>query len=104
MPHALFGIVNPRVVCAPRNGPPNGPLALRVSATRHGVTGTKRRPAVGTTTLKVAVTVCACVMLIWQDVVPGHAPPHPAKNEPDTGVAVTVTHVPFLELAATVKP
>ena len=26
-------------------GPPNGPSSARVSATRHGVTGTKRRAA-----------------------------------------------------------
>src|SRR5882757_4292169 len=44
MPQALCGTVNPRVACPLRNGPPKGPVALRVSAMRHGATGTKRRP------------------------------------------------------------
>lgn len=45
MPQALEGMLKPRVVPAVRNGPPNGPFGLRVSATRHGVTGTKLKPA-----------------------------------------------------------
>src|SRR5262249_5093271 len=47
----LLGIATPGVVRAPKNGPPKGPFGFRVSATRHGVTGTKRR-AVGLCALK----------------------------------------------------
>src|SRR5271157_3781195 len=36
---ALAGMANERTVPAPSSGPPNGPSGLRVSATRHGVTG-----------------------------------------------------------------
>src|SRR5208283_5518899 len=39
MPHPPAGIGNDRAVPAPISGPPNGPSAPRVSATRHGVTG-----------------------------------------------------------------
>src|ERR1700674_2598991 len=38
-PHELAKIRNDRVLCAARLGPPKGPVALRVSATRHGVSG-----------------------------------------------------------------
>src|SRR5579863_6683029 len=38
-PHELAWIGNDRVLCAARLGPPNGPAALRVSATRHGLSG-----------------------------------------------------------------
>src|SRR6202521_1038532 len=38
-PHELARIGNARVLWAVRLGPPNGPAALRVSATRHGVSG-----------------------------------------------------------------
>src|SRR5579864_580106 len=45
--HALLGTTNCRAGAPPvRNGPPNGPLGLRVSTTRQPVTGTKRRPGV----------------------------------------------------------
>src|SRR6476646_4760307 len=40
----LLGILNPRVACPTSGGPPKGPAGLRVSATRHGVTGTNVRP------------------------------------------------------------
>jgi hypothetical protein len=36
-------MVKLRLDPAARAGPPNAPFALRVSATRHGVTGTKRK-------------------------------------------------------------
>src|SRR5271170_2496106 len=39
MPQALLGMSNSRLEPAPNSGPPKGPVALRVSATRHGVTG-----------------------------------------------------------------
>src|SRR5579863_5158078 len=38
-PHELARIGNGRVLCAARLGPPNGSAALRVSATRHGLSG-----------------------------------------------------------------
>src|ERR1700674_81521 len=38
-PHELARIGNDRVLCAARLGPPNGEVALRVSAMRHGVSG-----------------------------------------------------------------
>src|ERR1700674_2626102 len=38
-PHELSRIGNDLVLCASRLGPPNGAVALRVSATRHGVSG-----------------------------------------------------------------
>ena len=38
-PHELAKIGNDRVLCAARLGPPNGEVALRVSAMRHGVRG-----------------------------------------------------------------
>ena len=37
-----MGIANPLETFAARNGPPKGPFAFLVSATRHGVTATKR--------------------------------------------------------------
>src|SRR5436305_1198536 len=43
IPQELSGIVKPRAFPPLKNGPPNGPLGLRVSATRHGVTAMKRR-------------------------------------------------------------
>src|SRR5271154_4314104 len=44
MLHALLGISNWRLVCAVSSGPPNAPVAFRVSATRHGVTGMNCKP------------------------------------------------------------
>src|ERR1700680_279852 len=38
-PHELARIGNDRTLCAARPGPPNGEVALRVSAMRHGVSG-----------------------------------------------------------------
>src|SRR5215813_8679837 len=51
----LAGMGKSRVELASITGPPNGPGASRVSATRQGVTGTNRNPD-GATTLKLAVT------------------------------------------------
>lgn len=45
MPQALPGTLKALEVPAARNGPPNGPFGFRVSATRHGATGTKLKPA-----------------------------------------------------------
>src|SRR3954447_8052408 len=45
IPQALLGIANALAAALPcRNGPPNGPAGLRVSAMRQGVTGTKLSP------------------------------------------------------------
>jgi len=45
IPHALLGMANDLAAALPcRNGPPNGPAGLRVSAIRQGVTGTKLKP------------------------------------------------------------
>jgi hypothetical protein len=52
MPQALLGIAKSRAVCLGSPGPPKGPVALRVSATRHGVIGTKREPDGGTTDVR----------------------------------------------------
>ena len=38
-PQPLFGITKLRAVSPAIDGPPNGPVAFRVSATRHGVMG-----------------------------------------------------------------
>lgn len=43
----LAGMAKPRVVFPLKIGPPNGPFALRVSAIRQGVTGTKLRAEMG---------------------------------------------------------
>src|SRR5258708_4483288 len=99
MLQALLETINPRVVPPGRNGPPKAPLALRVSATRQGVTGTKLSAAV-----KVADTVCAEFMVTTHAAVPEHAPPHPPNPEPAAGVAVIVTMAPLLKLAEQVLP
>jgi len=41
IPQALLGTIKSRVVPPVIAGPPNGPVAFRVSAMRQGVTGTK---------------------------------------------------------------
>src|SRR5437764_6843783 len=99
MLQALLETTNPRVVLPGRNGPPKAPLALRVSAMRQGVTGTKLSAAV-----KVADTVCAEFMVTTHAAVPEHAPPHPPNLESAAGVAVIVTMVPGLRLAEQVLP
>src|SRR5438045_2033465 len=43
IPQALAGIAKSRKVPPAKMGPPRGPLGSRVSATRHGVTGTTPR-------------------------------------------------------------
>ena len=53
MPHALCGIGKDRLVPPAITGPPNVPSALRVSATRQGVTGTKTVPAAHWVTITV---------------------------------------------------
>ena len=43
IPQELATGLKSRLIPAARLGPPKGPFALRVSAIRHGVRGTKRR-------------------------------------------------------------
>src|SRR5258708_13654486 len=105
MLHVLEGIAKLREVCPLRNGPPNGPFASRVSATRHGVAETKRKPS-GPVRVKAADAAVAALMVRVQVCVPAHAPPHPVKVDPDAGVgvAVSVIVVPLAKLAAHVPP
>src|SRR5205814_8681337 len=54
---------------------------------------------------KVAVTVVAAVTDTTHDPVPVHPPPlQPPKVDPAAGVAVSVTAVPLVKLAAQVAP
>jgi len=54
MEHVLLGMGKLRLVPPDMYGPPRGPVGLRVSATRHGVTGRYCRPA-GAETLILAL-------------------------------------------------
>ncbi|GIX32855.1 MAG: hypothetical protein KatS3mg125_0811 [Lysobacterales bacterium] len=55
--------------------------------------------------LNVAVTVWLVLIVTEQEPVPEHPPPlHPAKVEPESGVAVNVTVEPWLKLAEQVEP
>src|SRR5262249_30010406 len=53
IPHALERTGTRRAVPPGMNGPPRGPLGVRVSMTRHGVTGVNWRPAAGPERLRV---------------------------------------------------
>src|SRR5579859_7439409 len=67
MPQALLGMAKSRAVCRRRPGPPNGPVALRVSATRQGVIGTKRAALAGGICAEapmISVTVTVCGLLV----------------------------------------
>lgn len=58
IPQALLGTANDLAAALPcRNGPPNGPAGLRVSAMRHGVTGTKLKPVSVESTVNAAEAV-----------------------------------------------
>jgi hypothetical protein len=52
----------------------------------------------------VAVTFCAALIVTVHAPVPLHAPPQPAKLEPDAGVAVRLTLVPCAKLVVQVEP
>ena len=54
--------------------------------------------------LKLAVTLAAATIETVQDPIPAHAPDQPVKLEPEAGVAVSVTVVPLLYVAAHVIP
>src|SRR5579864_8697041 len=67
MPQALLEMAKSREVCRGRPGPPKGPVALRVSAMRHGVIGTKRAALEGgicAEALMVSVTDTVCGVLV----------------------------------------
>src|ERR1700694_848258 len=81
MPQALAGMAKSRAVCRGRPGPPNGPVALRVSAMRQGVTGTKRVALEGgicAEELTVSVTDSVCGLFVapgaTTDIVPEWGP------------------------------
>ena len=58
IPQTLLGMANALAVAWPRReGPPNGPVGLRVSAMRQGVTGTKLKPASVASPISVAEAV-----------------------------------------------
>jgi len=58
IPQALLGMANALAAALPcRKGPPNGPAALRVSAMRQGVTGTKRKPVSAASPIRVMDSV-----------------------------------------------
>ena len=57
MLQAELGMVKDRLVPPVMNGAPKGPAGLRVSATRQGVTGTKRKPAGGDTVMMLLLPV-----------------------------------------------
>src|SRR5260370_28887585 len=63
---ALFGMMKARNVPPPSDGPAKGPLGVfRVSATRHGVMGTKRRGLMVVTSLAFALTEPPPDRLTW---------------------------------------
>jgi hypothetical protein len=54
--------------------------------------------------LKVAVTVVAAISVTAQVAVPLHAPPQPAKTEPEAALAVSVIGVPAATVAVQSVP
>jgi hypothetical protein len=72
-PHALPGMLKSRLELPAMAGPPKAPVELRVSATRQGVMGTKRRPEPGGVILPPWVIVkvwpaMVSVPVRWEDV------------------------------------
>jgi class 3 adenylate cyclase len=64
IPQALLGMANALAVALPwRKGPPNGPAGFRVSAMRHGVTGTKLKPVCGPLPINAAEAVLSAASL-----------------------------------------
>jgi hypothetical protein len=54
--------------------------------------------------MNVAVTEILAAIVTVQLPVPLHAPDHPAKVDPELGVAVSITDVPLAKLALHVCP
>jgi hypothetical protein len=65
---------------------------------------TVRVKVLGGAVLKVALTDLAASIVTVQLPVPLQAPPHPANTEPEAGVGVRVTEVPWAKLAEQVTP
>ena len=91
----LCGMGKLRLLPPMIEGPPKGPIPLRVSATRQGVTGTKPNPE------KVPPNVTVALMslfMITVQVFPALEvhPVQPTKVESQPAVAVSVTVVPLL--------
>ena len=76
------------LVTVPAPGPPSVTDSLSDPASRSNV----------------AVTLVFSVSASVQTLVPLHAPPHPAKDDPDAGAAVSVTLVSPLKVALHVEP
>src|ERR1700681_875281 len=92
MPQALLGITKSRAVCRGRPGPPKGPVALRVSAMRHGVIGTNRAALEGgicVEALMVSVTDTVCGLLVAPGAVTEIVPVYGPRARP-AGFAVTM--------------
>src|ERR1700757_3720162 len=87
MPQVLRGMSNSRISAALSSGPPKGPLGLRVSATRQGVTGMnwKDGPAVAPVTVKTAPAPFMALELV----VPYRLPAG-SSIRPATGVCPSV--------------
>src|SRR5882724_5561686 len=78
------------------------PAGLLVTVPEPAPAGETVRAKVGA---KVAVTLVAAVSVTVQEAVPVQPPPlQPVKAEPRPGLAVSVTEVPLLKVAAHVAP
>ena len=64
IPQMLCGTGTVRVDPADIIGPPNIPVALRVSMTRHGETGTNRSPPVCVGADSFTVNVCPAIVIV----------------------------------------
>ncbi len=94
----LSGMAKLRVLFGWRNGPPNSPLAPRVSTNRQGVVATNCSACE-----KMASTVKDCVSVKAQEPVPRHPPFHPPKTNPLPGVAFSVTWSAGIGVAAAAR-
>src|SRR6516165_6076673 len=104
MLQALWGIGKSRGLPGKRKGPPNVPSGPRVSATRHGVTGTNCSPPMAFW-LNVAPTVRLPFIVTVQEFPRVVSQPVQPKNiEPCAAVAVSVTGVPGLYSAEHTRP
>src|SRR5438270_12282731 len=103
-----LGIIKLRLPPPFIRGPPKGPAGWRVSATRQGVTGTKRNATGGVklgSGTKFAVTVRGplIVTVVEGLLALATVPVHPANMYPKLGVAAICTTVPALAKPPTSK-